>query len=98
MTLLHKQDGSGELQPRLEYCPIRLLKHSWPHDGKDEIAGKVEVEDVVVVEVLVVLMEVLLVVTEVLVVVAEVLVVVVVVIVEELGEELVTGSHVPHSG
>jgi hypothetical protein len=51
--LLHKQDGSGELQPRIEYCPIRLLKQICPHDGKDEIAGNVEVEDVVLTEVLV---------------------------------------------
>ncbi|KFY21737.1 hypothetical protein V493_07158 [Pseudogymnoascus sp. VKM F-4281 (FW-2241)] len=40
-----QQDGSGELQPRVEYCPIRLLKQSWPRDGKDEIASSVEVGD-----------------------------------------------------
>ncbi len=88
MTLLHKQDGSGELQPRVEYCPIRLLKQVCPHDGKDEIAGNVEVEDVVVTEVLVFAVEELF----------KLLVVVVVFIVEELNEELITGLHVPHFG
>lgn len=83
--MLHRQDGSGELQPRDEYCPIRLLKQSWPHDGKDEIAGNVEVEDDVL--------------TELLVFAVEELVKPLVVVVEELfNEELVTVLHVPHFG
>jgi hypothetical protein len=76
-----------------------LLKHVWPQEGKDEIAGNVEVEDVVLTEVLVFAVEELV---RLLVVVVEelfkLLVVVVVVIVEELNKELITGLHVPHSG
>ncbi len=97
--MLHKQDGSGELQPRVEYCPIRLLKQVCPHDGKDEIAGNVEVEDVVLTEVLVFAVEELF--KLLVVVVGELFVIVVVVVVvigEELNEELITGLHVPHSG
>lgn len=98
--MLHKQDGSGELHPRDEYCPIRLLKHIWPHDGKDEIPAnvEVEVEDDVLVELLVFVLEELVRLLLV-VVVVEVLfeLLFVVVEVEELfTEELVTGSHVPH--
>jgi hypothetical protein len=109
--LLHKQDGSGELQSRFEYCPIRLLKQVCPHDGKDEIAARnVEVEDVVLTEVPVLAVEelvrLLVVVVEelfklLIVVVGElfvIVVVVVVVIVEELNEELITVLHVPHPG
>lgn len=55
--MLHKHDGSGELHPRDEYCPITLLKQSWPHDGNDEIAANVEVEDDVVTELLVFVVE-----------------------------------------
>lgn len=65
-----------------------MLKQVCPHDGKDEIAGNVEVEDVVLTEVLVFAVEELF----------KLLVVVVVAIVEELNEELITALHVPHSG
>ncbi|KFZ18579.1 hypothetical protein V502_04039, partial [Pseudogymnoascus sp. VKM F-4520 (FW-2644)] len=88
------QDGSGELQPRVEYCPIRLLKQSWPHDGKDEIAGSVEVGGVVVTGLLVVAVEELV---RPLVDAVEELFEPLVVVVKELAtEELVTILHVPH--
>lgn len=97
---LQRHDGSAVAHPRLEYCPITLLKHVWPHDGKDEIPAnvEVEVEDDVLVELLVFVLEELVKLLLV-VVVVEVLfeLLFVVVKVEELfTEELVTGSHVPH--
>lgn len=106
-TLLHRQDGSGELQPRVEYCPITLLKQVCPHEGRDEMAGNVEVEDVVVTEVLVFTVELEDVdTTEVLVFAVEELVRLLVFTVEELfellvealNEELITGLQIPHSG
>lgn len=86
-TLLHKHEGSGELHPRDEYCPIRLLKQSWPHDGNDEISGNVVVDDDFVAEVLVFVAEELVVVFTELVGFA---------VEEVVDEELITLLHVPY--
>jgi hypothetical protein len=37
LTLLQRQEGSGDEQPRSEYWAIKALKHVWPHDGRAAI-------------------------------------------------------------
>lgn len=34
---LQRHDGSAVAHPRLEYCPITLLKHVWPQEGRAAI-------------------------------------------------------------
>jgi hypothetical protein len=42
LTLLQRQEGSGVVHPRLTYCAITLLKQVWPQEGRELIAGSVE--------------------------------------------------------